>query len=44
MTNKLLNNNYKSDEWMFFNKMDHEVYNEKFGIHKFEVNVFGGIN
>ncbi len=34
MMNKSLNNNCKSEEWMFFNKMGHEIQNEKFGIQK----------
>jgi len=29
MTNKSLNDNYKSEELVFFNEMDHEVQNEK---------------
>jgi hypothetical protein len=29
MTNKLLNDNYKSEELLFHNEMDHKVQNEK---------------
>ncbi len=41
MTNKSLNDNYKNEEWMFLNKIDHEMQNEEFGIQKFEVGVLG---
>jgi hypothetical protein len=30
MVNKLLNDNYKSEELVFFNEMDHEIHNQEF--------------
>ncbi len=36
MTNKLLNDHFKSEELVFFNEMNHEVQNEKSVIQKFE--------
>jgi hypothetical protein len=32
MMNKLLNDNYRTEELVFSNKMDYEVHNEKFVI------------
>ncbi len=39
MMNKLLNDNYRSEELVFSNKMDYEVHNEKFVIQKSKVGV-----
>ncbi len=41
MTNKLLNDNCKSKEWVYFNMMDHEIQNEESGIQKSIVGVLG---
>ncbi len=39
MKNKSLNDNYKSEELVFLNEMDHEVQNEKFVMEKSEVGI-----
>ncbi len=37
--NKSLNDNCRSEEWVFFNMMDHEIQNEKSKIQKSTVGV-----
>jgi hypothetical protein len=39
ITNKSLDDNYRSEELVFHKEMDHEVQNEKFVIQKFEVGI-----
>jgi hypothetical protein len=39
MTNKSLSNNYRNEDWVIFNKMNHEVQNEEFETQKSKVGV-----
>jgi hypothetical protein len=39
MTNKSLDNNYRSEEFVFHNEMDYEVQNEKYVIEKSKVGI-----
>jgi hypothetical protein len=41
VTNKLLNDNYKSEKWVFFDMMDHDIQNEEYGIQKSIIGVSG---
>jgi hypothetical protein len=39
MTNKSLSDNYRNEEWVIFNNMNHEVQNEESTTQKYEFGV-----
>jgi hypothetical protein len=39
MTNKSLSDNYRNEEWVIFNNMNHEVQNEESKTQKYEFGV-----
>jgi hypothetical protein len=41
MTNKSLSDNYRNEEWVIFNNMNHEVQNEESKTQKYEFGVSG---